>query len=230
MTLNYDSERDKCFLSKNKKQGEWDFTGFFERPKYEKLKNYELIESIKRITKFQEAISKSSRSKKEKHYEKVELTEEEMKGKFLIKEVIIDLTNDVLDIYYEDLKIKCENILLELAADQIENMLEREVNKKTPYTCCKNKTERVKEPIIYSYNQHDYRELRPEEAIYQEYSILINNDNICTHIIIARPDERQLTIYQAKDEKAKILFSGAAILQPNGSFELVEFKKLSLNS
>ncbi len=210
-------------VDKNKKSGEWNFEGFFPRPKEEESKNYELAESLKRIG--------SSFGKKEGLEKKVEspslnLSSYEKEGKFLFQNFLVDLTKESLDTYYDESKNieKCD-ILLQAANDELIDMIElRSRNSKNIIEL--TSSDGARDPMVYAYPGSDFIEISPKEAIMHEFDILTGRKDFSASAVIFQPDPaRRLALYQLWDEDSKVICAGAMIIHPKGKPELIEFKK-----
>ncbi|MBI4918737.1 hypothetical protein HY837_02315 [archaeon] len=212
----------KSPVNKNKKIGEWNFEGFFPRPKEEESKNYQLAESLKRI---------GSSNKKENLEKKVEvpslnLSSYEKEGKFMLKNCLTDLTKEALDMYYEDSKNidKCD-ILLQVTSDELIDMIDIRT-RSTRNIVDLSSSDGMKEPMIYTYTRSDFTEISPKEAIFHEFDILTAKKDFCAYALIFQPHiERRIAVYQLRDDDFNILCAGAILIHPNGKPELVEFKK-----
>ncbi|MBI5064967.1 hypothetical protein HZA97_01910 [Candidatus Woesearchaeota archaeon] len=219
-------EGDKRPVQKDKKAGEWDFKGFFQRPKEEKIDlDHRLANSFRTIINYR---AEKGTTQPKKETPKYKLSSEEEMGYFMIESKLVDVVNDPIDFLQCSEKKpadKCNNILLCITKQIVEDSIS------TALGALKNPTVNKEAKYIISplvrVNFSDLDMIRPKEAIEIFHDVEWDNDYAMLETIILQPDQnKQVAIYQTINEAQEVIGVGAVIIREGGNYnveELIEY-------
>ncbi len=222
-------EGDKRPVQRDKKAGEWDFKEFFPRPKEEKHDiDHRLMNSFKTIINYQ---SKKGTTEPKKEIKSCKLSSQEEMGYFQIENKLVDIVNDVVDFLKCAEKKpadQCSNLLLCLTKQVVEDHLDLAISNLKNHSVDKE-AKYIISPIV-RVNFSDLDLIRPAEGIEIYFEVEWNKDSVCLDTLILQPSkEKQLAIYQTRNEFGEIVGAGVVIVHEGGRYDVEELLEYDFN-